>query len=90
MRLFFRPPDGSVAYARQTLLTFSRACAGLAVTLKTIHEAIVVAKMRRLQHQLMLHGDLGEDGREPDKPPGEQGVRNIPQRPIILSDKWDF
>jgi hypothetical protein len=38
--------------------------------LKIIHEAIVTAKTRRVQRELMLH--------------------KIPQRPLILDDKWDF
>ena len=38
--------------------------------LKIIHEAIVTAKTRRVQRELMLH--------------------KVPQRPLILDDKWDF
>ena len=35
-----------------------------------VHQAIVVAKTRRIQRELMFH--------------------DIPQRPLILDDKWDF
>jgi hypothetical protein len=41
----------------------------------TVHTAIVAAKTRRLQRELMLHSTE---------------LRNIPQRPLILGDKWDF
>jgi hypothetical protein len=37
---------------------------------RAIHRTIVIAKMRRIQRELMFH--------------------EIPQRPLILPDKWDF
>ena len=52
--------------------------------LKTIHEAIVAAKTRRLQRELMFHADLG------DEPFCGQDIGKVPQRPMILGDKWDF
>ena len=64
--------------------TLSRASAWLVAALRTIHEAIVAAKTRRLQRELMLHGDFG------DGPFGEADIGKIPQRPMILCDKWDF
>jgi hypothetical protein len=42
--------------------------------LTTMHEAIVAAKMRRVQRELMFHG---------------HELRDFPQRPLILGDKWD-
>jgi hypothetical protein len=71
-------------------LTFSRVWSSLAVTLKTIHEAIVVAKTRRMKCELALHGDLDEAWLEPDKPLDESDIRKIPQRPLIHRDQWDF
>jgi hypothetical protein len=47
--------------------------AGAALTM--VHSAIVAAKTRRLQRELMLHNTE---------------LRNIPQQPLILGDKWDF
>lgn len=42
--------------------------------LGVIHKAIVTAKMRRIQRELMFHAkDIGD----------------FPQRPLILGDKWD-
>ena len=52
--------------------------------LKTIHEAIVTARTRRLQRELMFHADLGDESF------GGQDIRKIPQRPMVLGDKWDF
>jgi hypothetical protein len=43
-------------------------------TLTTSHQAIVAAKMRRVQRELMLHN---------------RELRDFPQRPLILGDKWD-
>jgi hypothetical protein len=62
--------------------------ARLAAMLKTIHEAIIAARTRRLQRELKFHADLGEGAF--DRPLGEQDLRKIPQRPMILGDKWDF
>jgi hypothetical protein len=57
--------DGSQLYAlaRRTIVRTSAA-------FRIIHRAIVTAKLRRMQHELMFH--------------------EIPQRPLILDDKWDF
>jgi hypothetical protein len=43
--------------------------------LTMVHKAIVAAKMRRLERELTFHSSE---------------LRNIPQRPLILDDKWDF
>lgn len=40
----------------------------------TIHQAILAAKLRRVQRELMLHAN---------------DIRDFPQRPLILGDKWD-
>lgn len=66
----------------------SRASAWLAAAFKTLHEAIVAAKTRRLQGELMLHRDSGEEAF--DRPRDAQDIGKIPQRPMILGDKWDF
>jgi hypothetical protein len=39
------------------------------------HEAIVAAKMRRVKRELMFYG---------------HELRDFPQQPLILGDKWDF
>ena len=45
--------------------------------LRAMHRAIVTAKMRRLERELLLH-DLS------------RGNQRFPQAPMILGDKWDF
>jgi hypothetical protein len=42
--------------------------------LGVIHKAIVTAKMRRIQRELMFH---------------TKDITDFPQRPLILGDKWD-
>jgi hypothetical protein len=42
--------------------------------LTTMHEAIVAAKMRRIRRELMFH---------------RHELRDFPQQPLILGDKWD-
>jgi hypothetical protein len=80
--------DDFAAPAGKSRFTLARASAWLVAALKTIHQAIVTAKTRRLQRELMLHADLGDAW--PGEDLGERDVRKIPQRPMILGDKWDF
>jgi hypothetical protein len=47
-----------------------RTIARISAVFRIIHQAIVTAKTRRIQRELMFH--------------------EIPQRPLILDDKWDF
>ena len=84
----FHLHDDFAAPAGESRFTLARAWAWFTAVLKTIHEAIVAAKTRRLQRELMFHADLGEASR--GEPFGEQDIRKIPQRPMILGDKWDF
>jgi len=84
----FHLHDEFATPAGKNRFTLTRASAWLAAALKTIHESIVAAKTRRLQRELMFHGDLGDAWVGEDL--GERGVRKIPQRPMILGDKWDF
>jgi hypothetical protein len=49
-----------------------RSRVGAALTL--IHQAIVAAKIRRVQRELMFHTNE---------------LMDFPQRPLILGDKWD-
>jgi hypothetical protein len=51
---------------------------------RLMHHAIVVAKMRRLQSELMFHRGFESDGS------AGQDAGRYPQRPLILGDKWDF
>jgi hypothetical protein len=59
-----------------------------------IHQAIVTAKTRRLQDELMLHTDARDawsfrlealESQHLDK-----DAASFPQRPLVLCDKWDF
>jgi len=47
-----------------------RAIGRISAGFNILHQAIVTAKTRRVQRELM--------------------VREIPQQPLILGDKWDF
>jgi hypothetical protein len=52
--------------------------------LQTMHRAIVTAKLERLENELVLRRGYDE-GIASDR----DAVR-YPQRPLVLSDKWDF
>ena len=77
----FHLHDGLAAPAGKSRFAMARARARLAATLKAIHEAIVAARTRRLQRELMFHTDPGDQ---------VQDATRCPQHPMILGDKWDF
>lgn len=77
----FHLHDNFAATAGESRVTLAGAAGWIAAALRTIHESIVAAKTRRLQRELMFHSDSGD---------GPQDVGKIPQRPMILGDKWDF
>jgi hypothetical protein len=91
MTLFHLHDD--FAAAGESRFMLARASARLAAILKTIHEAIVAAKTRRLQRELMFRGDLGSESLDEivgDRPLSTEEVAKLPQRPMVLGDKWDF
>ena len=67
--------DGSV---------FSRTLAWLGAAVKAMHQAIVTAKLERLESELIFRRGYRDEG------PLQHDVVRYPQRPLILSDKWDF
>ena len=54
--------------------------------LRVVHEAIIVAKLRRLRSELMFHAGAHEN--EPKQ--ADADAAKFPRRPLILGDKWDF
>jgi hypothetical protein len=62
----------------------SRALAWLNVAFKTMHQAIVAAKLERLESELVVRRGYGGDR------PSDRDALRYPQRPLLLSDKWDF
>jgi hypothetical protein len=58
----------------------------------TIHESIVAAKMRRIRRELIFHGGSHDDwsrSRWREGPTSDHDIRDFPQTPMILGDKWD-
>jgi hypothetical protein len=54
----------------------------IGAALKTVHDAIVAAKLRWIRRELMFHRRWAGQA-EPD-------AATLPQRPLILGDNWDF
>ena len=52
--------------------------------LKTMHQAIVTAKLERLENELVLRRGNS------DEVSSDRDAVRYPQRPLVLSDKWDF
>jgi hypothetical protein len=64
----------------------------IGAALGTLHQAIVTAKTRRLTRELMFLPEAYDDwssGHDRQAGPGQDATR-LPQRPLILGDKWDF
>jgi hypothetical protein len=60
--------------------------------LTAMHEAIVAAKMRRVRRELIFHaGSHDEWSRSKwrEGPGSDHQLRDFPQTPVILGDKWD-
>jgi hypothetical protein len=65
------------------------------VGLSTIHQAIVASKMRRIRRELVLHAgfagfhDEWSRSKGGEVPASDGDLRDFPQTPLILGDKWD-
>jgi hypothetical protein len=64
----------------------------IGAALGALHQAIITAKTRRLARELMFRPEAYDDwssefDRQSD--PGQDATK-LPQRPLILGDKWDF
>ena len=70
--------------ARETSFSLPRVARRIGVAFKMLHRAIVRAKLRRLQSELLFRRDCS------DMLPAEKDATKFPQRPLILGDKWDF
>ncbi|MCP4616725.1 MAG: hypothetical protein GY844_09820 [Bradyrhizobium sp.] len=70
----------SLRYGSRFLV--ARASRRISAALKTLHRAIVAAKLHRLRNELMLHRST--------RARIEFDADKFPQRPMTLGDKWDF
>jgi hypothetical protein len=99
----FRDPTGerrspaaslSEMAARRLRKLARRAVGRAAAAFGFIHRGIVTAKTRRLQRELRFYAGSGDGWplspgvREIDDP--DANGERIPQRPLVLEDKWDF
>jgi len=60
--------------------------------LTMIHQAILAAKMRRVRRELIFHAGSHDEWSRSKWREGrgsDRDVRDFPQRPLILGDKWD-
>ena len=60
----------------------ARATRKISAAFRTLHRAIVAAKLHRLRNELMLHRSTHARA--------EFDAAKFPQRPMTLGDKWDF
>jgi hypothetical protein len=79
----------------KSLRRFARRAFGrTGAALKIMHRAMVAARMRRIERELMFQNGCHDrwfcepDGQQSHHS-GEDAVK-FPQRPLLLGDKWDF
>jgi hypothetical protein len=86
MALLHLHHDDVSGLARNRHFSISRAFKRISAAFAALHRAIVDAKLHHAESDLLFRHDYSEvlsSGSEPD-------VREFPQRPLILGDKWDF
>lgn len=84
MTLLHLHHDDVGSLAREERLPFRHALRWIGRGFAMLHRAIVTAKIRRLQHELMYRQDYS------DMFPPEQDAAKYPRHPLVLGDKWDF
>jgi hypothetical protein len=82
MTLSHLPDGGLRASAVEGRLTFARTVQRLRAAFRTIHRAIVAAKLRPSEPAFQADGY--------DGPGSDEDAARYPQQPRILGDKWDF
>jgi hypothetical protein len=87
-------PSSPQTFATSLRRHARRAIRRIGAALKIVHQAVVAAKMRRVERELMFHdGSYDRWFSEPDTQQSHasgKDLANFPQRPLLLSDKWDF
>jgi hypothetical protein len=88
-----RPPSQGT-FATSLRRHIRRAIGRIGVALRIMHQAVVAAKMRRVERELMFHnGSYDRWFSEADAPQSRASGKDLvkfPQRLLILGDKWDF
>ena len=86
MALLHLHHDDITGFARERHSPISRAFRRIGAALAALHRAIVDAKLRHAESDLLFRHDYSE--MLSSKP--ELDARKFPQRPLVLGDKWDF
>jgi hypothetical protein len=84
MALLHLHHDDFRSVARKERFPITQALERIGAGLRWLHRAIVSAKLRGRQNELMFRRDYDEMFAP------KQDVVKYPQRPLILGDKWDF
>ena len=84
MTLLYLRHDDISGSARDNSAPVTRLFRRIFLGLRLLHRAIVRARLRRLNSELLFRRDYSE------MLPLEEDGTKFPQRPLILGDKWDF
>lgn len=84
MTLLHLHRDDTTAFAGNGEALMPRIFRRLGLPFRLLHQAILRARLRRLHGEWLFRPDYG------DLMPPEQDLTKLPQRPLVLGDKWDF
>jgi hypothetical protein len=91
MTLLHHHPDDARSLAGEGRLPFRQVLAWISGASRTLHQAIMSAKLRRLQSELWYrhaYSDFLPPRHEAS--PRDPDLKKFPQRPLVLDEKWDF
>jgi hypothetical protein len=84
-------------HARRLRRLARHAVGRIGAALKMLHRAIVTAKTRRLARELTFRPEAYDEWsteleRQSEREPKDatKDAAKLPQRPLVLGDKWDF
>jgi hypothetical protein len=87
-------PSSQGTFAPSLRRHIRRAIGRTGAALRIMHRAVIAGRMRQVEHELMFHdGSYDRWFSEPDTEQSHasgKDLANFPQRPLLLSDKWDF
>jgi hypothetical protein len=83
-----RPSSSQGTFAPSLRRHSRRAIGRTGAALTVMHRAMIAGRMRRVERELYDRWFSGPDSAQSHA--SGRDLANFPQRPLLLSDKWDF
>ncbi|MGY3617004.1 hypothetical protein [Bradyrhizobium sp. USDA 10063] len=90
MALSYSHPDRQWKRSGSNRSPVARALRQSKALFRMIHRWITAAKIRRLQNELLFRASYRDHWAEQYTPDHADKSPGVPQRPHILSEKWDY